>query len=234
MKNYLLIVFSIVALVATGCSGKNDGPPEKRATDSGTAPKGVTPPAASPATVTPIVVPKAKTAAAYPAEIRAEYLQVCVKGASGLGAEMAGNYCKCTLDGFESRFSIEVFKTLTQKASLDEVPAEIREVTEECIKKLSVGSGKKKSKQPGTKLKGSGQFRSGLTSFRKVCEEGAVAKMGAEKAQIACGCALEEIEKAFTVDEFIRAAGELKSGAMPPKIQAIMKQCVQKLGSSTR
>jgi len=167
----------------------------------------------------------------YPEQLRNAYLESCNKGAEAMGKERATAYCGCTVAGFESRFSVDEFVDMASRMDKGDIPSEMMSVIKSCTGLLTAETTGPKAKGSGTKLKDAGQFRSGfVTGFKRSCVDGAKKGFGEARAKLVCACALEEIEKAYTVDELLDVARQIEKGGMPPKIMEIMTKCVQKVG----
>ncbi|NET24376.1 hypothetical protein [Okeania sp. SIO1I7] len=82
--------------------------------------------------------PKLLSQNEYPQDFTEAYQASCKINAvtKGLSTEQAETLCDCTLNQFQSKYTLEEFQKLMNKAAKEETPEELIEVGEICAEEL--------------------------------------------------------------------------------------------------
>ena len=82
--------------------------------------------------------PKLLSQNEYPQDFSEAYQASCKINAvtKGLSTEQAETLCDCTLNQFQSKYTLEKFRKLINKAANEETPEELIEVGEICAEEL--------------------------------------------------------------------------------------------------
>ncbi|NET45815.1 hypothetical protein [Okeania sp. SIO2B3] len=82
--------------------------------------------------------PKLLSQNEYPQDFTEAYQASCKINAvtKGLSTEQAETLCDCTLNQFQSKYTLEKFRKLMNKAAKEETPEELIEVGEFCAEEL--------------------------------------------------------------------------------------------------
>lgn len=96
--------------------------------------------AANPRTIAPTSANSMQLAQnTYPAEVVNIYMEVCVNSAknSGVSAEVATSYCRCSIDQFQRAYTMDKFLQLVQSSTPGQLPPELESIASSCAASIT-------------------------------------------------------------------------------------------------
>ncbi len=87
---------------------------------------------------TPIQLAQQQPANSYPEELVQIYMDSCVNSAvnGGVPREIATNYCRCSINRIQARYTLDQFLAIVQSRTGNQLPPQLEEIATLCVQQV--------------------------------------------------------------------------------------------------